>query len=94
MFFPGSRYANLDTYTVRLANGSTTPVTKLPSPRPALVLGYRRRGTEERLDHIAARFLADPTAFCRICDANGAMSPDTLAASDLVGAPIDALRGG
>jgi hypothetical protein len=94
MFFPGSRYANLDTYTVRLSDGSTTPVTKLPSPRSPLVLGYRRRGTEERLDHIAARFLADPTAFWRICDANGALSPDSLAACDLVGAPIDALRGG
>src|SRR5579859_7663599 len=32
----------------------------------------------ERLDHIAAQFLGDPTAFWRLCDANNAMRPDEL----------------
>jgi hypothetical protein len=90
MFFPGSRYASQKPYAVTLANGKLVAATRLPAPGLAAVLGYYRRNSGERLDHISARFLADATAFWRVCDANGAVSPDALAASDLVGVPIDA----
>jgi len=36
---------------------------------------------------IAAHYLADATAFWRLCDANAAMVPDTLAARERVGIP-------
>jgi len=36
---------------------------------------------------IAFRFLADPTAFWYLCDANNAMVPDALAAHKLIGIP-------
>jgi hypothetical protein len=94
MFFPGSRYASLGRYSIVLANGTTVSATKLPTPGLQVALGYYRRSAADRLDQIAARFLADPTAFWRVCDANGAMVPDALAASDLVGVPIDAPVGG
>jgi hypothetical protein len=29
----------------------------------------------ERLDHLTARYLGDPTLFWRVCDANGALHP-------------------
>jgi hypothetical protein len=90
MFFTGSRYVSLQTYTVTRPDGSTVTATRLPRPGLAVVLGYYRRKSGDRLDHIAARFMADPTAFWRICDANGAVSPDALAARDLTGVPIDA----
>jgi len=90
MFFPGSRYAKLQPYPVTLANGSTVMAIRAPTPGVAATLGYYRRNSGDRLDHIAARFLADATGFWRICDANGAVSPDALAASDLVGVPLDA----
>jgi hypothetical protein len=32
----------------------------------------------ERLDHLAARYLGDPTQFWRICDANSALRPEEL----------------
>jgi hypothetical protein len=90
MFFPGSRYASQQTYMVTRSDGSTVTATRLPTPGLAVVLGYYRRKSGDRLDHIAARFMADATAFWRICDANGAVSPDALVARDLVGVPIDA----
>ena len=51
--------------------------------------GRRHHAADEAaLDQIAARFLADATDFWRVCDSNNAMSPDALAARNLVGIPI------
>ena len=90
MFFTGSRYASLQTYTVTRSDGSSVTAVRLPKPGLAVVRGYYRRKSGDRLDHIAARFLADATTFWRICDVNGVVSPDALAARDLVGIAIDA----
>jgi hypothetical protein len=90
MFFPNSRYASLATYAFTRADGSIVQLTKLPTPGLQAVLGYYRRGSGDRLDQIAGRYLANATLFWRICDANGAIVPDALSAHDLVGIPIDA----
>lgn len=94
MFFPNSRYATLGTYTVTRPDNTIVQVTRLPRPGVQAVLGYYRRQSADRLDQVAARFLADPTGFWHICDANGAMVPDALAAGSLIGVPIDAPVGG
>lgn len=94
MFFPGSRYAALTPYSVTRPDGSVVRVTRLPAPGLPAVLGYYQRSQSERLDQVAARFLADATMFWHLCDANAAMVPDALAAHDLVGVPIDAPTGG
>jgi hypothetical protein len=90
MFFSGSRYASLATYQFTTVGGATVQLTKLPAPGIQAVLGYYRRSRGDRLDQIAGRYLADATQFWRLCDANGSMVPDALAAHDLVGIPIDA----
>ncbi len=90
MFLPGSRYGSLATYSFTCASGSTVQLTKLPTPGVQAVLGYYRRSQGDRLDQIAGRYLSDATQFWHICDANGAVVPDALAAHDLVGIPIDA----
>jgi|HubBroStandDraft_6_1064221.scaffolds.fasta_scaffold411077_2 hypothetical protein len=90
MFFPGSRYANLSPYQISLPDGTVVQVIRTPLPGPTAVLGYHRRMQGQRLDHFAARYLADATAFWRLCDANGAVVPDALAARDLIGIPINA----
>jgi hypothetical protein len=90
MFFPGSRYESLATYPFTTAGGATVQLTKLPSPGVQAVLGYYRRGRGDRLDQIAGRYLSNATQFWRLCDANGAVVPDALAAHDLIGIPIDA----
>lgn len=94
MFFPGSRYQSLATYSVTRSDGSVVQVTRLPTPGLQAVLGYYRRNAGDRLDQIAARFLADATMFWHVCDANDAVVPDALAVHDLVGIPIDAPTGG
>lgn len=87
MFFPGSRYEKMPTYTVTQANGRTVTAVTLPLPGTAPLIGYHRRLVEQRLDHIAAHYLADATAFWRLCDVNNAVVPDALAARDLIGIP-------
>jgi hypothetical protein len=87
MFFPGSRYEKTGTYTVTKEDGAPVAVAKLPLPRRTRLIGYHARKQGQRLDHIASRYLTDATAFWILCDANASMSPDALAARDLVGIP-------
>jgi hypothetical protein len=77
MIFPGSRYEKTGTLALARPGGTTVRTLRLPLPGPA-----------QRLDLIANRFLADPTAFWRLCDANNAVVPDALATRDLVGIPF------
>lgn len=87
MFTPGSRYEHAVPYTVTMPDGTTVSVTRLPLPLRNPILGFHRRLEDQRLDLIAARYLADATTFWRLCDANNAVVPDALAAHGLVGIP-------
>jgi hypothetical protein len=88
MIFPGSRYQNSGTVTTTRPDGTVVTALRLPPPGPAVVQGYYRRREGLRLDLIANFFLKDATAFWRLCDANGSVVPDALAARDLVGIPV------
>jgi hypothetical protein len=90
MFFPGSRYQNMPVDTRKRPDGSTVRVVRTPLPGPAIVIGYLRRRPGQRLDTIAAAYLADATVFWRLCDANNAVVPDAFANRDLVGIPFGA----
>jgi hypothetical protein len=90
MFFPGSRYQNLATYTITRLGGAVVAVTRLPLPAQGPVLGYHQRRQGQRLDLIAAHYLVDPTTFWKLCDANNAVVPDALAVHDLIGIPATA----
>ncbi len=94
MFFPGSRYAAQGHYAPTRSDGSAVQCVKPPTPGLAATIGFHRRNGDERLDHLAARYLADATQFWRLCDASGAISPDALAARDLIGVPLDAQQAG
>jgi hypothetical protein len=87
MFFPGSRYDKAGTYTVLKPDGTVVTVTRLPLPGAAPLLGYHRRLEGQRLDLIAARYLADTTTFWRLCNTNNTVVPDALAAQELIGIP-------
>jgi hypothetical protein len=88
MFFPGSRYEKLATYTATRRDGTTVIVVRLPLPSTPPLVGYHQRSEGERLDLVAARHLKDATAFWRLADANDAVVPDSLAAAELVGIPL------
>lgn len=88
MFSAGSRYQSAGPpYLVSLPDGSQVLATPLPLPQPLAVLGYHPRGSTDRLDLLAFRYLNDATAFWRICDANNAMVAGTLAARSLIAIP-------
>jgi hypothetical protein len=87
MFTPNSRYSKTPMYQVALANGRTVSVVAFPvRHRPALV-GFHQLKEGQRLDLLASYYLKDPTAFWRLCDANGAVSPHALASHPLIGIP-------
>lgn len=89
MFFAGSRYEKAPTQTVTGASGKQVTAVVIPLDRPATrLLGFHRRTLGQRLDHLAAHYLADPNGFWRLCDANEAFVPDTLAAHDMIGIPM------
>jgi len=90
MFSAGSRYASAGPpYQVTLPDGSQVLATPIPVREPPPVLGYHPAGSTGRLDLLAFRYLDDPTAFWRICDANNAMVAGTLAARSLIAIPAD-----
>jgi hypothetical protein len=87
MFFAGSRYATAGTDIVAGPNGRGVAVTRIPLPIGNPLRGYLRRAQGQRLDLISYQFLSNPTTFWKLCNSNNAISPDALAARDLVGVP-------
>lgn len=88
MFFAGSRYEKLPIREATDATGRTVRyvVPRAPTPRP--LQGYHTRVDGQRLDLIANHYLTNSTAFWVLCDANGTVAPDALAAAPRVGIPV------
>jgi hypothetical protein len=85
VFEPTSRYFQVPTaeLTIRDAAGELRVVRYVRrrfisgAPSNATLLSHAVvQG--ERLDHLAARYLGDPTQFWRICDANDVLRPEEL----------------
>jgi hypothetical protein len=81
MFDAGSRYAAVETATLRDPDGRVVAYVRrrfLPQGAglPLLVEVEVTQG--DRLDLITARTLGDPEAFWRVCDANDALDPADL----------------
>jgi hypothetical protein len=87
MFQPGSRYENAGTYQVTLPDGTVVVATRIPLPIARAPIGWHRRAEEERLDLIAYQFLADATRAWVLCETNGSIVPDALAAHELIAIP-------
>jgi hypothetical protein len=85
VFEATSRYYEIETAELTVRDSSGEPhvgryvrrrfITGAPS-NATLVSHSVVQG--ERLDHLAARYLGDPTQFWRICDANNALRPEEL----------------
>jgi hypothetical protein len=93
MFDPNSRYAALEVATTHLtdARGVRREVRYvrrrfLPSHDEQVPLAEHLLAQGERLDHLAERYLNEPTEFWRLCDANGVLHPDELL--ERIGQPI------
>ena len=80
-FPPTSRYNGVPTATIMAADGTTiTYVSRrvVPQPDSLATLQVVTIRDGDRLDRLAGQYLGDPTAFWRICDANGAIRPNAL----------------
>jgi hypothetical protein len=78
MFDPKSRYASLPTYVVTDRRGRSVAVVPVPPDPGEALLGIHVLRQGQRLDLLAAQYLADPSAFWRICERNGVMLPEAL----------------
>jgi hypothetical protein len=81
LFASNSRYFGIAAAT--LPKPGQTPVVYLlrrflPQAASFQVVERHTVVAGERLDHMAAQFLGDPTMFWRLCDANDAMRPEEL----------------
>lgn len=88
MFSTKSRYKDVPTYGVTLENGKSVLAVRIPRRGEPGLLGAHPVRFEERLDFLAYRYLADASAFWRLCDANRALSPDALRAHERVWIPV------
>ena len=73
-----SRYAEVERYSVPGPDGRLVTVAASPRRDQPPRLGRHVRRDGERLDHLAAHYLDDPTGYWRICDANNTMLPEAL----------------
>lgn len=73
-----SRYATTPTYLVPDHRGRLVSVVAVPDRPRQAIAGVHLLQQGERPDHLAARYLDNPTAFWRIAEANDAMGAEWL----------------
>ncbi len=78
IFDPASRYAKLPTVLMVDARGRSVEVVPPALPQPQGLRGRHLRRQGERPDHLAALYLADPTAWWAIAWINDAMTAEGL----------------
>lgn len=78
MFDPKSRYAGLQTYTVKDHRGRHVAVVPVPPPPNQALLGIHVLRQGERLDHLAQKYLDNAAGFWRICEINEVMLAEAL----------------
>lgn len=90
-----SRYDGVEVASVLVPDGAggvrDVPYLAARTPQdPATVLplAWHRVAGDDRIDLVADRYLGDPQAWWRICDANAAMDPAALAGPANEGAVI------
>jgi len=78
MFDEKSRYAKLETYTVKDRRGRTVTVVPVPDAPGEVPLGIHIMRQGQRIDHLAWKYLDDGAGFWRICELNDVMLPEAL----------------
>lgn len=78
---PSSRYYGIATTETTLADGRAVRHLRrrfLPDPATMATVGLHRVSSDDRLDHLGARYLGDPLQAWRIGDANLTLRLDAL----------------
>src|SRR5262249_4238047 len=92
VFSASSRYTNEPTYVVETTPGVRVTACRMPVRDRPDVRGFQARMAGHRLDHLAAQYLADATAFWSLCDTADAIAPDALGSHELIAIPTTGRR--
>ena len=87
MFDDASRYSQQETYTILDHRGREVTVVASTDAPALTLLGIHRRVQGQRLDHLAFKYLRNPTLFWRICELNNVMLAEALSEADEIEIP-------
>lgn len=87
MFDNKSRYKNLPTQQVEDARGRQVKVVVVPAAPQQRLLGYHLLKQGQRLDHLAEKYLKNPSGFWQIAEANDVMLPEVLGEQSEIAIP-------
>lgn len=87
MFNDESRYKNATQYEAKDCRGRRVKVVATPDAPHNTILGYHLNKQGQRTDHLAGRYLNEPTAFWRIAEANDAMLAESLTEQQEIAIP-------
>ena len=88
VFDPKSRYVKFAKVTSAVDRRGRTVTCLTPAEVPAQgELGRHKLSEGQRLDHLAAHYLADPAGFWRIAELNDAMTVEAALDTALVAIP-------
>ena len=78
---PNSRYSTVEVAHTRLRDGREAAYLRrrfIPQPAAFATVAEHQIAENERIDHIAARYVGDPEMYWLICDANRVLDPAEL----------------
>jgi hypothetical protein len=87
MFDDASRYSQQETYIILDHRGREVTVVVPPDAPKLNLLGIHKRVQGQRLDHLAHKYLRNPTLFWRICELNNVMLAESLSEADEIDIP-------
>jgi hypothetical protein len=90
VFDTTSRYAKTQIYSVTDHRGRQVSIVAVPDAPTQGLLGYHVLRQGQRVDHLAAHYLNDPTGFWRICEENDVMLPEALSEAPEIAIPTRA----
>jgi hypothetical protein len=90
MFDDKSRYAKLTPYDTVDRRGRTVAVVPAAEKPIQAELGVHLHKQGERTDHLAAKYLRDPTGYWRIAEHNDVMLPEALSETLEIAIPVKA----
>lgn len=86
-FDEASRYKNAHQYEQMDKRGRTVKIVCVPAAPQQSLMGFHVLKNGQRIDHLAGRYLNNPTGFWRIASLNDAMLPEALSERDEIAIP-------
>lgn len=82
-----SRYKNTVQYEQKDKRGRTVKIVAVPPVPQQTLMGFHLLKSGQKTDHLAGRYLNNPTGFWRIASFNDAMISEALSERDEIAIP-------